>query len=593
MLSRKTCAINILSKFVRNKSIALVGMSDMEGVFVRCVPEEERMQITVNYKHEGGPCKTVNLERIQVEEVGKTIERLKASMLKKLSKKKKRKKQETTDSIEEPDLKIWLTVKEKLIENEATPINQTFVEGAVLHIEDQLLPVEINVPVITALVLPTNIMVGFPIYPKIHAEFCDLLKSTFIWYRYKSVEDDSQKKKKTKEVWDKLSEGFSYTPSISDLGNKLKLTCMPKLGHRSGEEFNSLSKCDVEAGPGVCPFENRHLYTQNTLEDDGIRVVSYNILADIYADSDFSRNELFPYCPPYALAIDYRKQLFIKEITGYNSDLICLQEVDRKVFINDLLPAFESLGYSGVLQEKGGTTPEGEATFYRNAKFRQVQDCSIEIRKSVNEDDIQSDIKNIVSTNETLKQEMDTRGSVVQVLVLESVLNPGCRLCVANTHLYFHPKACCIRSLQTVAIIRHLQDVIQKQKAEGFKVSFVFCGDFNCSPTGGAYEFITKKHLGPDNYSWSTNPDLTLEGASFSHGLDLTNSCGILDYTNYARSFHEQLDYIFIDSTMDVLRVIPMPEHSEVEQHIALPSVVFPSDHIAQICDLKWKSLYE
>lgn len=69
MLLRKTCAINILSKFVRNKSIALVGMSDMEGVFVRCVPEEERMQITVNYKHEGGPCKTVNLERIQVEEV--------------------------------------------------------------------------------------------------------------------------------------------------------------------------------------------------------------------------------------------------------------------------------------------------------------------------------------------------------------------------------------------------------------------------------------------------------------------------------------------------------------------------------------------
>jgi 2',5'-phosphodiesterase len=45
-------------------------------------------------------------------------------------------------------------------------------------------------------------------------------------------------------------------------------------------------------------------------------VISYNILADIYADSDFSRTELFPYCPPYALAIDYRKQLLAKEITG-------------------------------------------------------------------------------------------------------------------------------------------------------------------------------------------------------------------------------------------------------------------------------------
>ncbi|VDI73200.1 2',5'-phosphodiesterase [Mytilus galloprovincialis] len=226
-------------------------------------------------------------------------------------------------------------------------------------------------------------------------------------------------------------------------------------------------------------------------------------------------------------------------------------------------------------------------------KRQQVEDCSIEIRKSVNEDDIHSDIKNIVSTNKTLKQEMDTRGSVVQVVVLESVVNSGCRLCVANTHLYFHPKACCIRSLQTVAIIRHLQDVIQKQTAEGYKVSSIFCGDFNCSPKGGAYDFITKKHLGPDNYSWSTNPDFSLEGASFSHELDLKNSCGIVEYTNYAGNFHEQLDYIFIDSTMDMICVIPMPEHSEVKQHIALPSVVFPSDHIAQICDLKWTSLFE
>lgn len=46
------------------------------------------------------------------------------------------------------------------------------------------------------------------------------------------------------------------------------------------------------------------------------RVLTYNILADLYCDSDYSREVLFPYCPPYALAIDYRKQLFLKEILG-------------------------------------------------------------------------------------------------------------------------------------------------------------------------------------------------------------------------------------------------------------------------------------
>lgn len=46
------------------------------------------------------------------------------------------------------------------------------------------------------------------------------------------------------------------------------------------------------------------------------RVCSYNILADLYADSDFTRTVLHPYCPPYALQIDYRKQLFLKELLG-------------------------------------------------------------------------------------------------------------------------------------------------------------------------------------------------------------------------------------------------------------------------------------
>ena len=46
------------------------------------------------------------------------------------------------------------------------------------------------------------------------------------------------------------------------------------------------------------------------------RVVTYNILADIYADSDFSRDFLFPHCPAEILSIDYRKQLLLKELRG-------------------------------------------------------------------------------------------------------------------------------------------------------------------------------------------------------------------------------------------------------------------------------------
>jgi 2',5'-phosphodiesterase len=97
--------------------------------------------------------------------------------------------------------------------------------------------------------------------------------------------------------------------------------------------------------------------------------MSYNILADVYTDSDYSREVLFPYCPPYALAIDYRKQLLLKEIIGYKADLICLQEVDRKLFTSDYEPILNDCGYSGIFDKKGGTIDEGLACFYKNDVF--------------------------------------------------------------------------------------------------------------------------------------------------------------------------------------------------------------------------------
>ncbi|CAG2066169.1 unnamed protein product, partial [Timema podura] len=99
------------------------------------------------------------------------------------------------------------------------------------------------------------------------------------------------------------------------------------------------------------------------------RVVSYNILADLYADSEVARTQLYPYCPSYALTIDYRKQLILRELLGYNADLICLQEVDSKIFDLDLTPVLGSVGYEGVFHRKGGTVSEGVACLFHKSKF--------------------------------------------------------------------------------------------------------------------------------------------------------------------------------------------------------------------------------
>lgn len=86
-------------------------------------------------------------------------------------------------------------------------------------------------------------------------------------------------------------------------------------------------------------------------------------------------------------------------------------------------------------------------------------------------------------------------------------------------------------------------------------------------------------------------PDTGEEVTSFdfTHDFNLSSACGYPKYTNYVGAFQGHLDYVFVDQTLDVFSVVPAPDHELVTQHKALPSVVFPSDHIAQICVIKWK----
>lgn len=130
-----------------------------------------------------------------------------------------------------------------------------------------------------------------------------------------------------------------------------------------------VSKNVVAKGPEHCLYEPRHRLTSQRLDGNQFRVVSFNLLADMYADSDYSRTVLFSYCPAEWLAIDYRKQLFIAELLGYCSDVMCLQEVDAKIFDYDFVPVFGYENYAGVYQRKG-TTSEGLATFYNCRRFK-------------------------------------------------------------------------------------------------------------------------------------------------------------------------------------------------------------------------------
>lgn len=154
----------------------------------------------------------------------------------------------------------------------------------------------------------------------------------------------------------------------------------------------------VEAGPGTCTFDTRHMYTVKGTAWPTVRVVSYNVLADVYAQTELSKTVLYPYCAPYALQLDYRQNLIKKELSGYNADIVCLQEVDKGrsirtfslrlfgpiarthaglgcpssgVFADSLTPALDAFGLDGVFRIKD-KQHEGLATFYRRSGCRRV-----------------------------------------------------------------------------------------------------------------------------------------------------------------------------------------------------------------------------
>ena len=91
-----------------------------------------------------------------------------------------------------------------------------------------------------------------------------------------------------------------------------------------------------------------------------IRVVSYNVLADMHATSTFALEVLYPYVHPSLLEEEYRQQLIAAELLALNADVICLQEVTGRMFSSYLEPQLlRRGGYRGVYSAKCGSTPEG------------------------------------------------------------------------------------------------------------------------------------------------------------------------------------------------------------------------------------------
>jgi hypothetical protein len=156
-----------------------------------------------------------------------------------------------------------------------------------------------NPPTVTLLGLDAVPMVGYQIAPRALFEYADADEAAWRWLRRADVSGFGRL-----EV---VSEEESYTPSREDLGAGLVVECVPARkgeGGGGGDDVQGSivrgESCSMELGrqvadgPDLSVFSPRFKHAENAdpeADPSLLRVVSYNILADAYCNTQVRDND--------------------------------------------------------------------------------------------------------------------------------------------------------------------------------------------------------------------------------------------------------------------------------------------------------------
>ena len=189
--------------------------------------------------------------------------------------------------------------------------------------------------------------------------------------------------------------------------------------------------------------------------------------------------------------LENRWPRIIEKIEAVHSDVIFLQEVEEKQF-DDLTTIFSD--YKSYYMQRPGNV-DGCATLI-NSRFEVV--------------DVE---KKVLSKPKTISDRDN-----VCILVLGKI--NGKYVIFANTHILYNPKRGLIKASQIITILEAVYSLMHKHDCFGCNV--VMGGDFNLSPTGLLYHFITEGSL-----KISMVPEASLSGQIQRD----TPSSSLLDYS--------------------------------------------------------------
>lgn len=259
-----------------------------------------------------------------------------------------------------------------------------------------------------------------------------------------------------------LYDSHCYTPTEEDVGKEVSFLINPvRSGLCSGyEEVYQYEKA-IQTQPFMPIIELRQSWLARPKEDQSkLRVMSYNLLADLYATRGIDQKVMYNHCKVDFVARTRRMPLLVHEILAHQPDIICLQEVDSIIFEQLLRPVLKAHGYHGYYSNKVAAQKEGCAMFWSLQVFDEdaaQEEFALRDLVESQPDGDQTDwdsldqIKSLLDHCPELGCVVREKvGQILQVATLRLKNQNGKAesLVVGNTHLFYHPMADHIRAIQ-------------------------------------------------------------------------------------------------------------------------------------------------
>lgn len=428
------------------------------------------------------------------------------------------------------------------------------------------------------------------------------------------------------ETWFEVGRFKTYTPTADDIGHVLKFECVvvdvesrQPVGHSSTLHTSRVIPAPSPTPRRIIPLSGvempGHLDVDTRVSSSGtFTVLSYNILSD-----SFAANDLYSYCPSWALSWTYRRQNLLREIVGYRADIVCLQEVQSDHFEEFFAPELDKHGYQALYKRKTAevfngniNSNDGCATFFRRDRFSHVKKYEVEFNKAA-----QSLTEAVVpSTQKKTALGRLIKDNIALIVVLEAkfsnqgIDNPGKRqlVCVANTHVNVHQDLKDVKLWQVHTLLKGLEKI-----AASADIPMLVCGDFNSVPGSAPHVLLAMGKVDPMHPDLAVDPlgilrpatklthQLPLVSAYSSFGrvagigfeqqrrrMDLTTNEPL--FTNCTRDFIGTHDYIFYSAdSLTVESLLELLDEDSLRKDTALPSPEWSSDHIALLAEFRCK----